>query len=415
MEAMLDSPPVDAPPPGELLARLGALPAARPLLEHLPDEPGLYVVGGAVRDLLLDREPRELDLVVEGDAAAVAARLGGALRAHDRFGTVTVTLDGRSYDIAAARTETYARPGALPDVVPGSLDDDLWRRDFTVNAGAVALAGPRRGELRAVPEMLADLEAGVLRVLHDRSFVDDPTRMLRLARYAARLGFGAEPHTRALLDQAVTGGALDSVSGSRIGAEVRLLSREPEPVASLRMLGELGLDRPLGLDGGEDAADLARRALSLLPAEERRDRLALAAASLGRDGLWGRLDAWGFTAGDRDVITAAASRAQALAPRLRGARRPSEIGDAVKGGPAELVALAGALGAEEPARAWLEHLRHVRLEIDGEDLLAAGLPAGPAIGRGLKAALADKLDERVSSREEELASALRAAGDPSSE
>src|SRR5947209_13162192 len=130
-----EDPGVDVPPRAELIGRIRALPAARPLLEQLADVPGLYVVGGAVRDLLLGRQPRELDLVVEGDAAAVASRLGGSRRVHDRFGTVTVTLDGRTYDIARARKETYARPGALPDVEPARLEDDLWRRDFSVNAG----------------------------------------------------------------------------------------------------------------------------------------------------------------------------------------------------------------------------------------------------------------------------------------
>ncbi|MFL5829101.1 MAG: hypothetical protein ACJ76X_04230 [Solirubrobacteraceae bacterium] len=409
---------MDVPPRAELIERIRALPAARPLLEHLADVPGLYVVGGAVRDLLLGRQPHELDLVVEDDAAAVASRLGGSRRVHDRFGTVAVTLDGHTYDIARARKETYARPGALPDVVPANLDDDLWRRDFSVNAGAVALGGERAGELRAVPAMVRDLDSGVLRVLHDGSFIDDPTRMLRLARYGARLGFSAEPHTRALLDQAVRGGALGTVSASRIGAELRLLSREPDPVGSVRMLHALGLDRPLVLDGSEGAMGLAEQALALLPAEERRDRLVLAAAARGgpADGeLRARLDGWGFTAPDREAITAAAFRADAVAAQLRAAARPSEIAAAVKGAPVELVALAGALGAEEQAREWLARLRQVRLEIDGEDLLAAGVPAGPAVGRGLQAALEDKLDGRASTLEQELASALRAAGHPGNE
>jgi tRNA nucleotidyltransferase (CCA-adding enzyme) len=408
---------MDVPPAGPLLERVRALPAAQPLFERLPDEPRVYLVGGAVRDLLRQREPFELDLVVEGDPAVLAARLGRPVRVHDRFGTSKVTVDGHTYDIARARQETYSQPGALPDVTPAAIDADLGRRDFTVNAGAIALTGDRAGELLAVPGMLEDLEARLLRVLHDRSFIDDPTRMLRLARYAARLGFNTEPHTRALVDQAVTGGALDTVSASRIGAELRLLSREPDGVASLRTLHTLGLDRPLGLDGSENAMSLAKRALSLLPEGERRDRLALAAAARGAsvEGLRGRLDGWGFTAQDRDAIAAAATHSDALAARLRGAARPSEIASAVKGAPAELVALAGALGAEAQAGEWLERLRHVRLEIDGDDLLAAGVPAGPAVGRGLQAALADKLDGRAPTREQELASALRAVGDPGSE
>jgi tRNA nucleotidyltransferase (CCA-adding enzyme) len=422
---------VDVPPAPELIARVRELPSAQLLLQRLADEPGVHLVGGAVRDVLLGHKPRELDLVVEGDAAALASRLGGTLRLHDRFGTSTVTIDGHTYDIARARWETYAQPGALPDVVPARLEEDLWRRDFTINAGAVALTGRRAGELRAIPGMLADLDARALRVLHDRSFIDDPTRMLRLARYAARLrpdGFQVEPHTRGLLDQALSADALNTVSRPRIGAELRLLAREPDPLTALGSLSALGLDRPLGLDGSEAAQTLGQRALSLLPDGGRRDRLVLAVAARGRvaaratpaaratmtDDLPGRLDAWGFTAADRGAITMAATQADALAQRLQAAKRPSDIAAAAGGAPDELVALAGALGPAGQAREWLQRLRHVRLEIDGGDLLAAGVPAGPAIGRALRAALASKLDGAASGREQELAAALRAAAEPGS-
>src|ERR1700733_3051736 len=134
------------PEPSELLERVRALPAAGPLFSHLPDPPGVFLVGGAVRDLLLGGVPFDLDLVVEGDAAALAASLGGRLKVHDRFGTSTVRLDGFDYDIARARRATYAHPGALPDVAPAPLPEDLLRRDFTVNALAIALGGPAAGE-----------------------------------------------------------------------------------------------------------------------------------------------------------------------------------------------------------------------------------------------------------------------------
>src|SRR3954470_4663156 len=195
----------------------------------MADEPGVHAVGGAVRDALLDRVPRELDLVVEGDAEAVArraaARVGGTVVVHGRFGTATVTSGGYPFDLAGARRERYARPGALPDVTLGAtLAEDLERRDFTVNAIAARLGD---GALTALPGARADLEAGLLRVLHERSFVDDPTRLLRLARYAARLGFVAEPRTDGLAAAAVAAGAVATVSGERLGNELRLLAREP--------------------------------------------------------------------------------------------------------------------------------------------------------------------------------------------
>jgi tRNA nucleotidyltransferase (CCA-adding enzyme) len=395
------------PDPREVTERVRALPAVKPLLPGLQGTPAVRLVGGAVRDLLLGGAPFDLDLVVEGDVAAVAESLGGELKAFDRFGTATVVLDGFSYDIARARRETYAHPGALPDVEPAPLAEDLLRRDFTVNAIALALSG----ELTAAPAALEDLDARRLRVLHDRSFIDDPTRLMRLARYASRLGFEVEPHTRELADAAVAGGALGTVSGSRLGAELRLLARERDPVTALRGLADLGLDRAIHPGFGISDEALARRALALLPDDGRRDRLALAVASLGVPAaeLGALLESLAFEAEDRDAILLAATRADDAARALAVARAPSEIAAAVGGRPSELVALAGALGPAQEARDWLDTLRHVRLEIDGGDLLAAGVPEGPAIGRGLRAALAAKLDHEASGHDEELAAALRAA------
>ena len=398
----------------ELLERARALPAARPLVARMPDAPTVHLVGGAVRDLLLGGAPFDLDLAVEGDAAAFAASLDGQVTVHDRFGTSTVRLDGFTYDIVRTRRETYAEPGALPDVAPAPLAEDLLRRDFTVNAIALALAGDTAGELTSVPGARVDLDARRLRVLHDRSFVDDPTRLLRLVRYATRLRFEIEPHTRALADGAISGGALATVSGPRVGAELRLLASELDPVTALRGLRELGLDTAIRPGFGLDDEGLARRALALLPDDGRRDRLALAAAAraVPAPELAELLDTLAFEAEDRDAIVLAATRADKVVSALRGASAPSEIATAVRGAPRELVALAGGLGAERQAREWLDRLRHVRLAIDGRDLLAAGVPEGPAIGRGLRAALAAKLDGRASGREQELAEALDAVGAP---
>ena len=391
----------------ELFDRLQALPAARPLLERLADVARVYVVGGGVRDLLLGGQPVDLDLVVEGDAADVAKRLGGSIVVHDRFGTSTVKLDGFTYDIARARTETYSSPGALPDVRPASLEEDLKRRDFTVNAIAISL----NGTVIAFPGALEDLDARQLRILHDQSFFDDPTRLLRLARYASRLGFEVEPHTLELVGAAGRADALETVSGPRVGAELRLLSREPDPVAAFETLRELGLDAAIEPGFGLIDPELARRALGELPADGRRDLLVLAAAARGLRRPAELLDRLGFEARDREVIVSAARDAEGLAQALSAASRPSEIAAAAARAAPEQVALAAALGASEPARDWLERLRHVRLEIDGGDLLRAGVPEGPAIGRGLRAALDAKLDGLVKGREGELRTALEASRD----
>ena len=297
----------------------------------------------------------------------------------DRFGTATVALDGHTYDIARARRERYPQPGALPEVEPATLEEDLPRRDFTVNALAIALGAPRPGELIAAADALEDLQARRLRVFHERSFVDDPTRLLRLARYASRLGFAIEPRTEELAREAIASGALSTVSRDRIDAELRQLAREPDPVAAFEAAQSLGVELLAGFD-----AALARRALELLPDDGRIDEVVLLAAL-------------------------AAGSAEPVAEALAQAKRPSEIAAAIGDIPLEEVALAGALGPAAQAREWLHHLRNVHLEINGRDLLERDVPEGPAVGRGLKAAYAAKLDGLVRGREEELAEALRAA------
>jgi tRNA nucleotidyltransferase (CCA-adding enzyme) len=399
------------PTPEQLIARIGALPAAAPLLHRLGDRRGIYLVGGAVRDLLLDRPPLDLDIVVEGDALALARDLGGEIRAHDRFGTGTVRLDGRSYDLATARRERYIHPGALPDVRPAGIEEDLQRRDFTVNALAVALSGPEAGHLVTVPAALEDLASGRMRVLHPASFLDDPTRLLRLARYGERLGFTAEPETAQFATSAIARGALGTVSGPRIGTELRLLAGEEDPVGALGALAPWRLDRAIHPRLSLEDPQLAHAALDLLPAGGRRDRLVLAVTARGVPAreLEALLDALGFTAGDREVIVAAGTRAPAVATALQRAASASQIAAAIGAAPEEAVALAGALGPAAAAREWFERLRDVRLEITGTDLLAAGIPSGPDIGRGLAGALAAKLDGAAPDRTAELEVALASA------
>ncbi len=338
----------------------------------------VYLVGGAVRDLLLGRGRADLDLVIEGDAEELAASLGLTPSAnHDRFGTVKVELDGHEIDVAAARSESYPQPGALPVVEPGAnIEDDLCRRDFTINAMAVPLAA--ESQLLDPHGGHEDLAHGLLRVLHPASFADDPTRAIRAARYAARLGFELETETERLL----RGADLEAVSADRRQAELLRLAAEPTAPVGLELLAEWGLLR-LGA---------------------RWEVLAVALPELLADSPW-----------EGEVDPARAWVAAALGPDDLGAdlahahpTRPSQAVSLAHGhDPTELL-LARARGAE-----WLDDYmgvwRNVELEIDGQELLAAGVPQGPALGRGLAAALRAKLDGEIEGRDAELAAALTAA------
>jgi tRNA nucleotidyltransferase (CCA-adding enzyme) len=479
-----------------VLARVRELPGGRELIDLAQGRSDVALVGGAVRDLLaatgtdrgdarcaripesakakgachptsvggerlpasVDRAPRELDVVVgdapedagdEGPSLGDGARLfAGELASrldaqaetneHERFGTALVEWDGGRIDVATRRAESYPEPGALPDVRAGTVEEDLGRRDFTVNAIAVSLGGARRGELQHVPAALDDLAAGRLRVLHEQSFIDDPTRLLRLARYAARLGFEVEPHTAALAAQAVSQGALSTVSGARIGAELRLALAESDAVAALAAMEELGLFKALHPRLRFDER-LARAALDELSGgeEDRRSesppvepalagRLLLAALLQpmlygledgAENAAIGLLTALEFPAADRNLVLMAAICADAVADELACAEEPSEVYEAASHVSLEGVALASAWaeqewrwsGAPAAARRWLRELRHVRLLITGDDLVAAGIPEGPEIGWRLKATLCMRLDgELGDGREAELAAALEA-------
>ncbi|MDP2919627.1 MAG: CCA tRNA nucleotidyltransferase [Dehalococcoidia bacterium] len=203
----------------------------------------VYLVGGTVRDLLLSLPNFDLDLVVEGDAVTLARELaeqtGGKLTVHRRFGTAKLKLDDWSLDLATARRETYASPGALPEVKPGSIEDDLFRRDFTINAMAVALSPGSYGDLKDPFGGRVDLENKLVRVLHGRSFTDDATRVWRTIRYEQRLGFRVERHTRELMKRDLD--CLETVSGDRIRHELELVLKENEPEKMLGRAWNLGV------------------------------------------------------------------------------------------------------------------------------------------------------------------------------
>lgn len=406
-------------PAGDLRERVRRLPGMERLLPALEGLPPAYLVGGAVRDLLRGAEPNDLDIAVEGDARstsrAVADRLGGGVREYERFGTADVITPDQTFHLATTREEAYDAPGELPRVSQTSLAEDLRRRDFTVNAMALGLTGDDVGHLYDPHGGLADLQAGLIRVLHERSFLDDPTRLLRALRYATRLDFAFDPETERLAREAVAAVALSTVSGKRIGTDLMDLLREEKLARAITKMRELEIHSALHPDLDPDPELVASAALGAVAIGADRAVAALAALV---ESAPEELDLWladlHLQAEERD----AASRAARVAPRIAMALRerehsPSELRALLAREPLEALALALALRApSEPILRWVTELSAIGLEISGDDLLAAGVPEGPAVGRALEETLRRKLDGVVSGRDQELETALLLAREP---
>lgn len=357
----------------DAIQALSGIDALRPIAERVPT----YLVGGVVRDLLLGADGADLDVAIEGDAEALTGVPGYEPERDELFLTGRLVVGDQRIDVAQTRAETYTRPGALPEVRPASLDEDLARRDFTVNA----MAYPLREDAELIDPHggLDDLRAGLLRVLHERSFTDDPTRALRAARYAARFGFDLEPDTAKLLGEA----DLSTVSDDRIQNELRRIAAEEDPARALQLIVDWGVMRRLDPAAPVRVAEVAR---------------------LVADPPWA-----GWV--DRELALMLAIVRPLPQIRELASAEPERASAAFwlakAWDPAQLL-VARALGAE-----WLDDYaakwRHVGLEITGDDLIAEGIPEGPAVGRGLDAALSGKLDGELSGRDEELRIALAAA------
>jgi tRNA nucleotidyltransferase (CCA-adding enzyme) len=391
----------------------------------------VYVVGGLVRDLLLGRENRDLDLVVEGDGLAFAARLaevvGGRMREHRAFLTaVVVDPEGFHLDVATARSEFYRAPAALPEVQMSALRQDLFRRDFTINTLAIRLGPDETPELIDYFGGRNDLKEKTLRVLHSLSFIDDPTRVLRAVRLELRLGFRLAAESRRLVDVALAEGAFDQLSGSRLRDELILLLDDPAlALRGLDRLAELGLLRVLHprLELGEEIREhlqAARAACDWYQLEGLSDppvlpwRLLLMALARGFESaeLAPLADRLLLSGEDRRLLTG-------FPERLADAREilqtpdlpPHQAAEALDPLSGEELLLLMAEGDEE-VRAWVRRyateLRHLELKIRGADLVAAGLPPGPRIGRALEATRRARMDGVIAgdSREAELELAL---------
>ena len=397
----------------ELRERIRALPGAELLLPAVDGLPPLYLVGGAVRDLILGASVVDLDLAVEGDgprtARELAARLDGETIPHERFGTASVRAGGLQFDVAATRTETYPEPGALPVVEPASLAEDLGRRDFGINAMAAALQGDELGHLHDPHGGCNDLEARAIRILHDRSFIDDPTRLLRAVRYEVRLDFRIEEATAELAREAARRNALATVSGARIRDELLDLLAEHAAPRGVARLVELDLLETLGpsLNGDPELIASAKLGAGETHADPALTALA-ALASPDPDEDW--VDSLALRADERDAVLRAARKAPQLARVVRPELPDSAIHALLHCEHPETLALTLAYGAPGgPILRYLADLQGVRLEITGRDLTEAGIPESPAVGRALEETLKRKLDGEVAGRDEELRYALEVA------
>jgi len=203
----------------------------------------IFLVGGTVRDILLRVKNYDLDFVIEGDALNLARILNrsfkGSLKQHRAFGTATITYRDVRLDIATARQESYKRPAAYPDVRPAAIKEDLFRRDFTINAMAVSINRKGFGEIIDFYGGSKDLKKGIIRAMHERSFIDDPTRIFRGVRFAVRFDFKIERRTKKLMKEAILEGYLGEVNRNRVRKEIELFLNEKRPWKCLEAFSNL--------------------------------------------------------------------------------------------------------------------------------------------------------------------------------
>jgi tRNA nucleotidyltransferase (CCA-adding enzyme) len=389
---------------------------------------GCYLVGGAVRDLLLREPGFDVDLAVEGDGIAfateLAARLKGHVRPHEKFGTAVVVAEGAAgrlrVDVASTRAESYEYPGALPKVEHAGIRSDLARRDFSINAMAVSLKPETFGDLFDYFGGREDLEAGHIVVLHNLSFIEDPTRILRAIRYESRYGLRMDEHTLNLARACCAMDLVGDLSSARLRDELVSLLDEEKVDFALRRAEELGVWPAIHgrLRVDRDTRGLVRRADQLSEAhrlgeEAPRWRLRLVWLLIDLDPE--EIAAWTVRMRVRSVDARVLERALVVGRRLvdRVARGPSEaeLYDLAAGEPLEAVLAAmtldgSGIAADRLAR-FLDVTRHVRLDIGGADLLDLGFNSGPRMGEVLRSVLHLKLNGVVSGRAQELEAAAR--------
>jgi tRNA nucleotidyltransferase (CCA-adding enzyme) len=377
----------------------------------------LYVVGGFVRDLLLGRPSDDLDLVVEGDAIRLAKdlreELGGKVVTHEKYMTASLKFsDTDKLDVATARREVYVRPAALPEVAQSKLKSDLYRRDFTINALALRLSDNLEAMVIDFFGGRQDLDTKKIRVLHNHSFFDDPTRILRAVRFEQRLGFAIEPHTLQLMRAALEADVFRLAHGERIAEEFRLSLSEHDPVKVLTRLHKLKVLKALHCDLKFEQKVTARteRALhfmetypDLIPAEERwLVPLMLMYEELSQEGRDFLQERFGWS-----VLQWAVPMQEVLAGVTRRDLRPSEIAEMLDALlPRQIAVLSGIANHpnfDQRIEHYLNVTRDLKPLVTGDDILSRGVPQGPEVARWKTQAYAAQRDELFRDREAALA------------
>ena len=371
----------------------------------------LYLVGGVVRDLLLGQTNLDLDLVVEGNAIELAQHLAeinqGKIITHPRFNTAKLQWNKWSVDLATARSETYAKPGALPTVKLSSISNDLFRRDFTINAMAIYVNSTRYGELLDPHGGKDDLKHKLIRVLHEKSFTDDATRIWRGLRYEQRLNFQLERTTLQLLKRDIP--RLDTISADRMRYEVECILRERYPEKVLRRADELKVLPKLhpALEGNGWLAEKFEQARQLYypnlpPVELYLALLAYRLTDEENENLISRLRLPKPPAQTLREAISFKSNLQSLAnPKLTPSRIYHLLHDYSSPAIIANSLACNSSTVSQHIHLFLNKLRYVKPALTGKDLKRMGIAPGPSIGIILHQLHEARLDRKITTKQDE--------------
>ncbi|HDN85972.1 MAG: hypothetical protein DRP68_00920 [Candidatus Omnitrophota bacterium] len=383
----------------------------------------IFLVGGIVRDLLLGEENLDLDIVVEGDAIEFVKVFSKKLKAefikHHSFGTATLYLNNNlKVDFATARKEFYPYWGALPKVVASTIREDLFRRDFTINAMAMSLNRESWGNILDFYGGINDLDRGLIRVLHPKSFLEDPTRIFRAIRFEQRFSFRIEPHTFSLLKEAIRLGAIKWIDEHRIRDELILILKEPAPYRYIRRINQLigfsFINEKLILKKSDFLLLMRiQRALHIYKKKFKKCRelqgwiiyLAGIVYKLTENALFQFFSQFGLRKGERKIILSI-KESFSKVRHLKRVKPKVGIFEILKPLSFEAVVFFYAYFKDKTIRkkicVFLEKLAHIRLKLRGEDLKRVGYKDKTNYTKIFKRLLHKKIEKNISTKSQEL-------------